>query len=69
MQREKREDDMEADGDRIRDLVRGLDGLVLLAQWQMAVARDVRAKAAALLAPEEGAAEADEPPELGKRPF
>ena len=33
----------------VREVVRGLGGLAMLAEWQMSLARDLRKKAASLL--------------------
>ena len=34
---------------RLREIIRGLDGLVLLGKWEVSLAEDLRAKAESLL--------------------
>lgn len=41
---------MEKREEALREIVRGLDGLVLLGKWEVSLAEDLRAKAESLLA-------------------
>jgi hypothetical protein len=46
----------------LREIVRGLDGLVLLGKWEVSLAEDLRAKAESLLArPQKGDPQAQGP--------
>jgi hypothetical protein len=51
--------------DRLKDIVRGLEGLIMLSQWELTLARDLRQKAQALAAPQGEAP--PPPPESGKQ--
>jgi len=44
----------------VKEVVRGLDGLIMLSQWQLTLTRDLRAKAEALESPENPAASSED---------
>jgi hypothetical protein len=53
---------MATEGDGLRDVVKSLDGLVMLAEWQLTLVKDVRDKAAALRSRRAGEADEALPP-------
>jgi len=45
---------MDRQDEPIREIIKGLEGLEMLCQWELTLARDLRGKTEALLGTEEG---------------
>jgi hypothetical protein len=54
---------MNRSDESLREIVRGLEGLEMLSQWELSLVRDLRGKAEAALRPAEGETPPSRPPD------